>query len=85
MSIFRKTVDATEIANKDERNTCLAEMQDSNVSTYKFTKKLYEEQYDFNMSIFRKTVDATEIANKDERNACLAEGIDLISHRNKIH
>ena len=37
------------------------------------------------MSIFRKTVDATEMANKDERNACLAEGINLISHRNKIH
>ena len=49
----------------------------------KFTKKLYEEHYDFNMSTFRKLMDATE-ADVDEENACLAKGMDLISQKDKI-
>ena len=51
---------------------------------YKFTKKLYQEQYDFDMSLYRTLENAVQIEDKEERDAHLLTGIGLIEKRNKI-
>ena len=40
-------------------------------SVYKFTKKLYQEQYNFNMSLYRTLENAIQIEDKKERDAHL--------------
>ena len=51
---------------------------------YKFTKKLYEDQYDFNMNIYRTLENAIQIEDKEERDAHLLAGIELIEKCNDI-
>ena len=51
---------------------------------YKFTKKLYEDQYDFKMRLYRSLENALQIEDKEERDAHLLAGIELIEKRNKI-
>ena len=51
---------------------------------YKFTKKLYQEQYDFNMSLYRTVENAMQIEDKEERDGHLLTGIGIIEKRNKI-
>ena len=42
---------------------------DQDKMVYKFTKKLYQEQYEFNMSLYRTIENAIQIEDKEERNA----------------
>ena len=51
---------------------------------YKFTKKLCQEQYDFNMSLYRTLENAIQIEDKEERDAHLLTGIGMIEKRDKI-
>ena len=51
---------------------------------YKFTKKLYENQYDFNTSLYRTLENAIQIEDKEERDAHLLAGIELIVKCNKL-
>ena len=44
---------------------------------YKFTKKLYEDQYDFNMSLYRTLENAIQTEDKEERDAHLLAGIEF--------
>ena len=50
----------------------------------KFTKKLYEDQNDFNMSLYKILGNAIQIEDKEERDAHLLAGIELIEKHNKI-
>ena len=71
-----------ESAVKKAGSTYVSPNQDKMV--YKFTKKLYQEQYDFNMSLYRTLENAIQIEAKEERDAHLLKGIGLIENRNKI-
>ena len=51
---------------------------------YESTKKLYEDQYDFNVSLYRTLENAIQIKDKDERDAHLLASTELIEKRNKI-
>ena len=50
----------------------------------KFTKKLYEDQYNFNMSLYRTLENAVQIEDMEERDAHLLAGIEFIEKHNKI-
>ena len=47
-------------------------------------KKLYQEQYDFNMSLYRTLENAIQVEDKEEIDAHLLTGIGFIEKRNKI-
>ena len=51
---------------------------------YKFTKKLYEDQYVFNTSLYGTLENAIQIGDKEERDAHLLAGTELIGKCNKI-
>ena len=72
----------SESAVKKAGSTSVGPNQDKMV--YKSTKKLYEDQYDFNMSSYRTLENAIQIKDKDERDAHLLAGVKLIEKRNKI-
>ena len=51
---------------------------------HKFSRSIYEEQYDLNMQIYNKLEQATITEAGEERNTLLNEGMELISQRNKV-
>ena len=71
-----------ESAVKKAGSTYVTPYQDKMV--YKFTKKLYQEQYDFYMSLYRTLENAIQIEDKEKRDAHLLTGISMIEKRNKI-
>ena len=69
-------------AVKKAGSTYVSPNQDKLV--HKFTKTLYQEQYDFNISLYRTLENALQIEDKEEKDAHLLTGIGLIEKRNKI-
>ena len=51
---------------------------------HKFSRSIYQEQYDLNMEIYNKLEQATVTEDVEERNALLNEGMELITQRNKV-
>ena len=71
-----------ESAVKKAGSTYVSPNQDKMV--HKFTKKLYQEQYDFNMSLYRALENAIKIENREERDADLLTGIDMTEKRKRL-
>ena len=71
-----------ESAVKKAGSTYVSTNQDKMVN--KFTNKLYEDQYDFNMSLYRTLENAVQMEDKEERDAHLLAGTEVAEKRNKI-
>ena len=51
---------------------------------HKFSRSIYEEQYDLNTEIYNKLKQITITEDVGERNTLLNEGMELITQRNKV-